>query len=262
MAIYLGENRVVDARPSGGTAPTLISKNITSNGTYTAASDGADGYSSVDVNVASGSDELVKSIIDRSITSINNSEVTVIGEYVFRNCLPLMTANFPNCVSIGSYAFYNCGTLTLISFPKCTSIYINAFYNCPKLKVASFPECTTIGGYAFRNCFELTTVNFPKCTSVGTYAFGSCRDLTTAEFGDCSTIANYAFTSCYNLVSLYLTGDSVPTLGGLSTFSSTPIGGYSTSAGQYGSIYVPASLYDEYISGVNWNVFSSRIVSI
>lgn len=229
MAIYLGTDRVVDARPSGG---------------------------------GSGSDELAISIINKTITSIDNSEVTTVEGYVFRECLSLMTVNFPNCVSIGNYAFYNCGTLALISFPKCTSIGSYIFYNCPKLKVASFPECITIGNYAFRNCFELTAAKFPKCTSVGMYAFASCRDLTTAEFGDCSTIANYAFASCYNLVSLYLTGDSVPTLGGLSTFSSTPIGGYSTSAGQYGSIYVPASLYDEYISGVNWKVFSSRIVSI
>ena len=34
-----------------GTAPTLITKQITENGTYTAADDNADGYSEVTVNV-------------------------------------------------------------------------------------------------------------------------------------------------------------------------------------------------------------------
>lgn len=37
----------------GGSEPTLITKNITENNTYNASSDGADGYSSVTVNVPS-----------------------------------------------------------------------------------------------------------------------------------------------------------------------------------------------------------------
>ena len=37
-----------------GTTPTLITKNITQNGTYNASSDNADGYSSVTVNVSGG----------------------------------------------------------------------------------------------------------------------------------------------------------------------------------------------------------------
>lgn len=39
---------------AGGSQPTLITKNITQNGTYNASSDNADGYSSVDVNVSGG----------------------------------------------------------------------------------------------------------------------------------------------------------------------------------------------------------------
>ena len=35
----------------GGTAPTLIAKTVTANGTYTAAAEGADGYSAVTVDV-------------------------------------------------------------------------------------------------------------------------------------------------------------------------------------------------------------------
>ena len=38
----------------GGSTPTLISKQITENGTYTAADDNADGYDEVTVNVPSG----------------------------------------------------------------------------------------------------------------------------------------------------------------------------------------------------------------
>lgn len=35
----------------GGSTPTLVTKQITENGTYTAADDNADGYSEVTVNV-------------------------------------------------------------------------------------------------------------------------------------------------------------------------------------------------------------------
>jgi hypothetical protein len=45
-------------------------------------------------------------------------------------------------------------------------------------------------------------------------------------------------------------------------FSSTPIGGYSTSAGTYGSIYVPTSLLTSYKNATNWTYFSSRFVGI
>lgn len=38
----------------GGSTPTLITKQINENGTYTAADDNADGYSEVTVNVKSG----------------------------------------------------------------------------------------------------------------------------------------------------------------------------------------------------------------
>jgi len=54
---------------------------------------------------------------------------------------------------------------------------------------------------------------------------------------------------------------SVPTLG-LSAFASTPIGGYSDSAGQYGSVYVPASLYSSFLTANNWSLISSRIASV
>lgn len=59
-------NPVVVAIPE----PTLISKNITANGTYTASSDNADGYSSVSVNVPLPSNAyLLQSIEHESIAT-------------------------------------------------------------------------------------------------------------------------------------------------------------------------------------------------
>lgn len=262
MAIYLGSNRVANAHASGGSAPILISKNITSNGTYTAASDNADGYSSVDVNVSGGgSDELANSIIEKTITSINNSEVTKIEYFVFGLCDSLTTASFSNCTLIGNSAFYGCRSLTTVSFPNCISIGSGVFYNCNLLTTINFPNCTYISYSAFAYCSSLTAADFPKCTSIGSYAFAYCRSLTVVSFPSCTSIGISAFRSCYNLISLYLTGSSIPTLGS-SAFYSTPLDAYSASAGQYGSIYVPSSLYNSYKTATNWSAYSSRFVSI
>lgn len=51
--VYNYELSTIGTGGSGGSSPTLITKEITTNGTYTASSDSADGYSSVTVNVPS-----------------------------------------------------------------------------------------------------------------------------------------------------------------------------------------------------------------
>lgn len=61
---------------TGGT--TLTTKNITANGTYNASSDSADGYSSVTVNVPSGSSKNTQVV--QGTTRTTSSALTAIGE--------------------------------------------------------------------------------------------------------------------------------------------------------------------------------------
>ena len=75
-------------------------------------------------------------------------------------------------------------------------------------------------------------------------------------------ISSNAFIYCRNLIELRLDNvSSIPTLG-ISAFTSTPIGGYSASAGQYGSVFVPSSLYESFLTAPNWSSIASRIVSV
>ena len=141
---------------------------------------------------------------------------------------------------IGSYAFYYCPSLKTVSFPQATTIYSNAFYYCTSLTSASVPQATTIDYQVFGCCYSLKTVSFPQATTIG----------------------SYAFLSCVKLISLYLTGPTLCKLSKSNAFLSTPIGDYSTSAGTYGSIYVPASLLASYKAATNWAYFSSRFVGI
>jgi len=239
---------------------------ITSNGTYTASSGHA--YDEVTVNVEGGGGFTVDEIAMRTISGTISGSATTIGAYAFYNCSALAEVSFPLCTTIGAYAFYTCSALTEVSFPLCTSIGASAFQNCSALAEVSFPSCTTIGAYAFYTCSALTEVSFPLCTSIYASAFQNCSALTTAVFSNSSTIQGiiytYAFQSCYHLLSLYLLANTLYQLSVSSTtFVSTPIGGYTTSTdGVYGSIFVPASLYDAYISSTNWSYFSERFVSL
>ena len=123
-------------------------------------------------------------------------------------------------------------------------------------------NATNISSYAFYNCSSLTTASFPSATSIGSYAFYNCHLLTIASFPSATSIGNSVFGYCYSFLSLYLLGSSVPTLG-TGAFVSTPIGGYTTSTGGvYGSIFVPSSLYNSYITATNWSLYSSRFASI
>lgn len=188
---------------------------------------------------------------------------TSIGSGLFSNCSSLATVNFPNCTSIGSYAFYSCSQLESISFPNCTYVGGNAFQGCYKLSSVNISNCTNINNNAFSNCSMLTSINLPSCTIVGSSAFRSCWSLTTVILPACTNIGNAAFSGCYNLLSLYLLGSSYCSLQGTNAFYSTPISNYTTSTGGvYGSIFVPVSLYNAYITQWPWNTYSSRFVSL
>ena len=180
-------------------------------------------------------------VAERTIFGSISGNASYIGSSAFQYCSFLTAASFPSCTSIRQYAFQYCSYLTTISFPVCTSIEYSAFQYCSSLTAASFPSCTSIGSYAFQYCSSLTAASFPVCTSIG----------------------NYAFRSCYHLLSLYLTSVSqVPTLG-TNVFSSTPIGGYTTSTGGvYGSVFIPSSLYASFLTATNWSLISYCIVSV
>lgn len=163
-------------------------------------------------------------------------------------------------IAKGTFAYTD---IISVNFSNVISIKDKAFQYCTKLTTVSFPAATTIGNSAFYYCDLLTTVNFSAATSIGVNAFTYCSALTTAIFPNVTYIGGSAFRNCYNLLSLYLLGSSIPTLTNTYVFISTPISNYTTSTGGiYGSIYVPASLYDSYITATNWATYSSRFVSV
>ena len=272
---------VVDVAGGGG---TFMSKTITENGVYDASDDNVDGYSQVTVSVPTGGGDGGLSIMICGETgSIANSVFSTIRDCAFYYCSALTAADFPNVQNIGRSAFYSCTSLSEISFPSCVSISSNAFYYCGSLKSASFPSCVSMSDNAFAYCTKLEIANFPllesvpyrafmSCTSlfdvnlpscvyVGQQAFTYCTLLGTISLPNASTFYASAFSNCTHLSQLFILGSKVVGLGNGAVFNNTPFTS-PTYLGYYGSIYVPASLYDTYISKTYWSTIAARIVSM
>lgn len=160
----------------------LTTKYITQNNTYYAQNDGAEGYSSVEVNVqpdlyslyatdnnstyiasdygydgfnqvtvnvpSSGSNSKLIEVVDRSVSTISDSDLnlcTQIGTYAFGNCYNLQSIVIPSTVyALMSNAFINCQSLEEITF-NTNSINMSSsgvFYNCELLNTINY--CDTI----------------------------------------------------------------------------------------------------------------------
>jgi hypothetical protein len=99
------------------------------------------------------------------------------------------------------------------------------------------------------------------CESIGQSAFYICN-ISEAYIPNCKYIGEFALAFNKKLMSVNLTSVSVVPTIGYSTFNITPIGGYSDVTGEYGSVYVPASLYSAFIVAQHWSRIASRIVSV
>lgn len=124
-----------------------------------------------------------------------------------------------------------------------------------RLTTISFPNCLNISSFAFYGCTNLNEVVLPTCKCIEQGVFIGCTQLSIVKLYNCSQIQFNAFVGC-NLMELYLIESSIPTLWSSKVFDGTPL------ASGVGSIYVPASLIEDYKIATNWSYFSSRFIGI
>ena len=276
----------VTVNVSGGSTPVLESLSVTANGTYTPSA-GVDGFDSVDVNVSGGGggDELLNSIIDKTVSGSITITASTVGTYAFAECQSLVSIDLPNAVQIDPIAFSSCTSLAFVNIPNVTEIGLNAFFYCKnltsvnmpnviKIKSSAFfscssltsvdlPNATTLEASTFLQCIGLASVSIPNVSSIGAAAFRSCTALTSISLPKLSSFNSSVFQNCYNLLSVYLPGSSLVGLKASNAFTSTPIAGYTASTGGVlGSIFVPSSLYSNYVAASAWSYFNSRFASI
>lgn len=252
----------------------LIAENIKSgvsifgvNGTHAGSSGGDSGISEMFdqmiegtlINCINNTANQIGNYAFGSLTtlkSVNFTACSQIGQQAFEGCTSLATAIFPTCISMASSAFAKCTKLTSISFPECKNIYWAGFSSCSALTTVDLPACTYLGGRAFQYCTKLASISLPLCKQIYSSTFQSCSALTTISLPSATMIGSTAFGNCTKLSTFYLTGSSVCALSGSNAFTGT---GITSTAG---SIYVNASLVDEYKATTNWAYFSNRIFAI
>ena len=211
---------------------------------------------------------------DQAIKEVTGPNVASIYTCAFTSCNNLKTAYFPELTSVGAAAFMNCYSLSSIYAPKLKTINSNAFASCYALQ--SVPGQENIETFysmnaVFANCRALSQVILPKLSgTIGANLFASCTSLSLVVLGNmtkasCSFGTGSTFTGCSGLMSLYLLYSSICSAGystyGVALLSGTPMSN-STYTGDFGSIYVPASLLSQYQSSNYWSLFSARFVGL
>ena len=153
---------VADAiRLKGGTSETLVFP---------------DGFvSAISAIQAGGGDEFARSIVNKTITSYYDDEITSIGAYAFNCCSKLQGVNAQNVAKVGDYAFENCSALTGVNVGNTISVGSGAFRNCTSLKRLDLPKATILNGYLAYNCSSLTELNIPSATSGRGYAIAGTK---------------------------------------------------------------------------------------
>ncbi len=146
-----------------------------------------------------------------SITSVEVSGVTSIGQDAFRGCTNLTSVSLSDgLTTIEGYAFYNCASLPSIVLPdSVTSIGEATFQYCYLLEnITLSKKLTSIEPLAFSDCSSLKSIAVPSgVTTIINYAFAHCTSLTSISIPvSVTSVAFNAFLGCYKLDYVYYEG--------------------------------------------------------
>ena len=110
------------------TEPVLQDKTVTENGTVTADS-GYDGLGTVTVNVeaSGGGDDLARAMVNATITTYVDDEITAVRDSAFLNCSELLTVNMPNVTHLPNNVFKDCTKLAQVNVPNLKTMWASVF---------------------------------------------------------------------------------------------------------------------------------------
>ena len=214
------------------------------------------GYASKIGEISGGGGWDQKSFTEGTVEIINlDNSASFVASSIFTSNSTIQTVNLPYATSVGNNAFSRCTSLRQVNLPVCSYIGQSAFYNCSSLSQISFPMCNYIDNSAFNNCKSLSQLSLPVCSYIGSTAFRFCS-LLSLSLPVCSYIGGLAFYNCSSLSIIAIGYSGVCSLGDNQIFENTQI------TSSTGSIYVPASLVDEYKVTLRWSNFSTQIFPI
>ncbi|MDR2167168.1 MAG: leucine-rich repeat domain-containing protein [Clostridiales bacterium] len=131
---------------------------------------------------------------NKSVTTVNFSNVEEIGPYAFKGCTLLEKVVFTNVLLIGESAFEGCEQLKEITFQKPVKLYNNAFKSCTSLANVNFVDEGSVvrGKHVFLGCdnpiiagnvIELSDEdeNAALVSFIGSSPYGSAFDIIIPE---------------------------------------------------------------------------------
>ena len=188
------------------------------------------------------------------LESVAMSCVTTVPTCMFHDAEKLGTADIRACVTVEDSAFYGCHSLSAVSAGSVRTVGDSAFEDCFSLSdFSQFSMVESVGYQAFAidlstatavatssaanagYAYAETVLNLPRLSQVGYQAFRG-RSFAIVSLPSLQELGELAFEEC-TIVSLYLMGPSVPSIGSSAFYGAT---GPET-------VYVPESMVDAYM---------------
>ncbi len=138
-----------------------------------------------------------------SITSIDLSVLTDIGETAFQKCTALLSVTAPALKTIGNLAFNGCTNLTTVSANSVETVGDSVFASLTLLTTVEMPNVVTLGAFCFNNCQALTSFSSEALMEIGTDCFRACSALTTIHMPNLESVPDNCFWGCA-LINVYL----------------------------------------------------------
>ncbi len=129
------------------------------------------------------------------------TNITIITEEMFANCLALKSIDLTNVTEIEAHAFEGAISLARVTnTEKLTTVGYYAFVNCQSLKTIDLSNVTEFGSFAFANAYSLENVNISKAEILGEELFNNNKSLTTVVLNEnLNELSRGIFYNCISL---------------------------------------------------------------
>lgn len=249
--------------------------------------------------IPSGGTDNLAPMLNDTLTSIDDDNVTTLPVYAFYGRQNLEEVTFDNLTTMQETSdrrgqqFQNCTSLEKVDFSKLTNVAYGAFSGCTSLNDINLPLVTSvtlgIGSYGNQfyqvgknsltpfklilpaytvgfNCLSIfgecgaTIISLPRATGGGwSNTFINCSNLEIVDLGSSTSIGTTQFANCSNLEKLVLR----TTRSQLCTLSNVNAFDGTPFAldGDGGTIYVPENLIESYKIATNWStLYDAEVV--
>lgn len=139
---------------------------------------------------------------DVSLTTINLSEINIIGKECFRGCEKLNNIDLSKTYTIGVSAFEGCSSLTKVDLRPLRNAGERAFKDCTSLTEVLLSEHTKLSYKMFSNA-GIKEIDIYETLQIPDFCFEKCSNLKNVTIHNpILSIGAGAFSECENLIKI------------------------------------------------------------